>query len=69
MADNRLNVLMISPQFYPIVGGYERAAQRLSEELVIEGHNVLVVAERRKKSYLQNEITNGVEIKRIWCVY
>lgn len=64
-----LRILMISPQFHPIVGGYERAAERLSAALVRRGHQVTVIAERRDRGWSQSEIREGVAIRRLWCLY
>ena len=64
-----LRILMISPQFHPIVGGYERAAERLSAALVKRGHQVTVIAERRDRGWPQSEVREGVAIRRIWCLY
>lgn len=66
---SRLRVLMICPQFRPIVGGYERAAERLSAELVQRGCDVTVITERRLKDWKASELVNGFAIKRYWCVY
>lgn len=63
------SVLMIAPQFYPLVGGYERAAERLAVELVKVGHSVTVLTERRDPRLPRTQILNGVRVKRIWCVY
>lgn len=60
---------MLSPQYRPIVGGYERAAERLSLELVARGHRVTVISERRKKSWAVKENIEGVCIQRLWCVH
>lgn len=65
----RLKILMISPQFRPLVGGYERSAERLSAELVRQGHEVTVIAERRDRQWPRVEQLDGVIISRLWCVY
>ena len=65
----RLNILMISPQYRPLVGGYERAAERLSICLAGKGHSITVVTERRNSSWPAHENFDGVEIKRLWCFY
>lgn len=62
-------ILMISPQFRPLVGGYERAAERLSGELVRLGHKVTVIAERRDGAWPTREQQNGVSVRRLWCLY
>ena len=65
----KLRILMVSPQFWPIVGGYERAGERLSAELVRLGHEVTVVAERRDRSWPDREQRDGVTVRRLWCQY
>lgn len=60
---------MISPEFRPIVGGYERAAERLSAALVEAGISVVVIAERRDRAWTAIETTNGYEIRRLACSY
>lgn len=60
---------MISPQFHPLVGGYERAALRLSGALTEKGHDVTVVTERRQKNWPKNETINTIKIKRLWCLH
>lgn len=64
-----LRILMISPQYHPVVGGYERAAERLSAALVKRGHQVTVIAERRDRGWSQSEVREGVAIRRLWCLY
>lgn len=60
-----LRILMVSPQFRPITGGYERAAERLSRGLAAAGHKVEVVTERRKLGWPRHEISKGVVIHRL----
>lgn len=62
-------ILMVSPQFRPLVGGYERAAERLSAELVRLGHEVTVIAERRDGCWPAREEQDGVLVRRLWCLY
>lgn len=64
-----LDVLMVSPQFNPMVGGYERAAERLSAALVARGHRVTVICERRDASWPSRETVSGMTVRRLWCVY
>ena len=64
-----MRVLMISPEFRPIVGGYERAAERLSTALVEAGIRVVVIAERRDRAWPAIEAINGYEIRRLPCSY
>ena len=60
---------MISPQFKPIVGGYERACERLAVALAAGGNSVTVCAEQRDKSWPRQEEINSVKICRWWCLY
>jgi glycosyltransferase involved in cell wall biosynthesis len=69
LAGRSLRVLMISPQFRPIVGGYERAAERLAVALVGRGHHVSVLTERRDLSWPSNETLSGVHVTRWPCVF
>ena len=64
-----LHILMVSPQFYPMVGGYERQAQRLSAALVKRGLAVTVVAERRQKTWARYELIDMVPVERLNCIY
>lgn len=64
-----LSILMVCPQFYPIIGGYERAAERMAEALIGRGHQVTVITERRYKAWPATEVRRGVFIKRWWCLY
>jgi glycosyltransferase involved in cell wall biosynthesis len=66
---NSLSILMISPQFRPLVGGYERAAERLSGALVKLGNGVTVITDRRVASWPSHELVEGVVINRLPCIY
>ena len=65
--DNPL-VIFVSPQFYPIVGGYERAAERLAVGLSRAGHSVCVLTERRNPSWPRVETRSGFHVRRWWCL-
>ena len=67
--DESLRVLMISPQFRPLVGGYERAAERLSAALAEVGLRVVVIAERRDRAWPAMECIDGYEVRRLSCSY
>ena len=60
-----LRILMVAPQFRPIKGGYERAAERLSKSLAHAGHEVEVVTERRQWAWPRHEVSEGITIRRI----
>jgi glycosyltransferase involved in cell wall biosynthesis len=64
-----LAVLMISPQFRPLVGGYERAAERLSGALTKAGVCVVVITERRDHAWPAVEYVDGFEVRRLSCAY
>jgi glycosyltransferase involved in cell wall biosynthesis len=60
---------MIAPQFRPLIGGYERAAERLCVALAERGFRVTVIAERRVRSWPVREIVQGYEVRRLPCLY
>jgi len=64
-----MNILMISPQFKPLVGGYEQAAERLSIALMERGHKVTIMAEQQQREWPKAENLNGVNVRRWWCIY
>ena len=64
-----LRILSICPQFRPIVGGYERAAERLSAALASYGVSVVVIAERRDHTWPVREHVDGYEVRRLSCSY
>ena len=64
-----MRILMLCPQFHPLTGGYERAAERLSATLASTGHDVMVATERREASWAARETRDGYSIRRLWCVY
>jgi glycosyltransferase involved in cell wall biosynthesis len=68
-SDDGMRVLMISPQFRPLVGGYERAAERLSAALAEEGLRVVIIAERRDRAWPAMERSDGYEVRRLSCSY
>jgi len=63
-----LRILMVSPQFRPLVGGYERSAERLALALCERGHRVTVVAERREAAWPRSESIGAVELIRLRCI-
>ncbi len=60
---------MICPQFRPIAGGYERAAERLSAGLAARGLAVTVITERRDRAWSKRELLAEFGVHRLWCVY
>lgn len=64
-----IRVLMISPQFRPLIGGYERAAERLSGAIADAGLRVVVITERRDRTWPAMERIDGYEVQRLSCLY
>lgn len=62
-------VLMFCPQFHPLEGGYERAARRVSAELIRRGYTVQVVTERRSRRWPAADRVEGVPVRRLPVVY
>lgn len=60
-----LKVLMICPQFKPVIGGYEKAAERLSGALARDGHSVTVLTERIKPDSPIEEMLDGFRVRRL----
>jgi glycosyltransferase involved in cell wall biosynthesis len=60
---------MIAPQFRPLIGGYERAAERLCAALGERGFQVTVITERRVQSWPIREMAQGYEVRRLPCLY
>jgi glycosyltransferase involved in cell wall biosynthesis len=60
-----MKILMISPQFFPLIGGAEKAAFRLSKELASHNHFVQIVTERCERSWPSEEIISGVRVRRL----
>jgi|SaaInl8_200m_RNA_FD_contig_123_12120_length_17318_multi_5_in_2_out_1_11 glycosyltransferase involved in cell wall biosynthesis len=59
-----MNILMVIGQYYPIIGGAEQQAQKLSEELVRQGHNVEIVTYTRR-GLKKFELINGIKVFRL----
>jgi len=58
-----MNIIMIINSFYPLVGGAERQAQRISEVLFKEGINVKVLT-RHHEGLEMNQNLNGINVIR-----
>jgi glycosyltransferase involved in cell wall biosynthesis len=59
-----MNILMISPYFYPEIGGAEFAAYEVSKWLAQEGHEVKVVT-KHFGEFMDHELLSGVEVFRV----
>jgi glycosyltransferase involved in cell wall biosynthesis len=62
----KIPVLMFATLFYPLVGGAERQAQRLSKKLIQKGVDVKIVT-RRIKGTSGYEILDGIPVIRLFC--
>lgn len=56
---------MVSDQYAPIVGGYERQAERLSRELIRRGHAVTVLTGRWQLECPAVEQSEGLRVERV----
>ncbi len=65
MRDNRLRILMLIDQFYPVMGGAEQQALRVSLELIKLGHEVSVLTRRSRKNLAEEETYRGIQIYRL----
>jgi glycosyltransferase involved in cell wall biosynthesis len=61
---NIMKILQTPVRFYPFIGGVENYVYYLSQELVKIGHQVKVLCANEPQSP-RNEISQGVEIKRL----
>src|SRR5699024_10105900 len=55
---------MLTSEFHPIVGGTEKQAERLSEQLVKKGHKVTIITKWHEGLNVK-ESYKGIKIKRI----
>jgi glycosyltransferase involved in cell wall biosynthesis len=61
-----MRLVHISTQYWPIVGGLEKAVQNLAEELVRMGHEVHVITSRfGAENRPKEEVINGVYVHRV----
>lgn len=60
-----MKIVMLISSFYPLVGGAERQAQRLSKELVEQGHEVTVFTRMPELEISRVEFIDGIKIVRL----
>jgi glycosyltransferase involved in cell wall biosynthesis len=61
-----MKIVHVFHNYYPVVGGLERAVQSLAEELAKTGHEVHVIASRLgTKNKPREEVINGVYVHRV----
>lgn len=63
--NEEFRVLMMIDQFYPVVGGAESQALRISMKLNEKGHKVIVLTRKGKEEFSDNENHNGIDINRL----
>lgn len=62
-----MRILLVSPRYYPYIGGVEYVARALAERLSKKGNNVTVVAGEPRAARVSEDIVNGVRVVR-WPV-
>ena len=60
-----MKILFILEYYYPNIGGVEVLFKNLAENLVEDGHTVLVITNKSSKALLSKENINGVIVKRL----
>ena len=68
ISDNKASILVISPQFYPTIGGYEISTLRTLIKIKNEVKNIRVITEKNNKNLLSFELVKGIEVHRWWCI-
>lgn len=61
-------LLVIAPQFFPTIGGYEISTLRILKELSKKMSAIYVITERSSKELKKFEIKDGINIYRWWCI-
>ena len=60
-----MRIVHVSPNYYPIIGGLERAVQRLAEEQAKAGYEIHVITSRMGRGAPAEETLNQVYIHRV----
>lgn len=60
-----MRILFILEYYYPNIGGVEKLFKDLAENLVVNGHEIMVITNRFDSSLKKEETINGVKIKRL----
>lgn len=60
-----MKILLVTPYFYPKIGGVERHTYNIAKGLIRAGHNVHVVTTKSDPSYPTNETINGIYVTRL----
>ncbi len=62
----QLRLLVIVDGWYPAIGGAERQARLLAQELKAGGHDVTVMSPLLDRKQAQHEIIDGIPLQRLW---
>jgi glycosyltransferase involved in cell wall biosynthesis len=65
MPDNSTKILMIIDQFYPVIGGAEQQALRISRRLIKRGNTVSVLTRQSRPELKEYEEYEGIHIYRL----
>lgn len=60
-----MNVVMVCPQYHPVIGGYESLARNLARSLNTLGHRCVVVTRRLDRAWPAREIYQDVPVTRL----
>lgn len=60
-----MNILFLSKYFYPYIGGVEKHALRVGEELVKQGYQVTVLTQKHEKKLTDQQTYHGIKIIRL----
>jgi glycosyltransferase involved in cell wall biosynthesis len=59
-----VNILQVTPGFWPVIGGVERHVEALAERLAARGHQVTVATLEPRGRHLGRETRQGAEVMR-----
>jgi glycosyltransferase involved in cell wall biosynthesis len=62
-----MRILYVLEHYFPYVGGAETLFTSLAEAMAHQGHDVKVVTTRHDPNLPENEVINGVTIRRLNC--
>ncbi len=60
-----LKIIMISPRYFPAIGGVERHVQSIAELLASKGHSITVISASHESGLPSCEVISGVKIQRM----
>ena len=60
-----MKILFILENYYPNIGGVEKLFKELAENLLLNGHDIMIITNRFDSNLLKEETVNGVKIRRL----